>query len=117
MEPQERFGYYTVEKREGVYRVYGWRELPDTEALKAQDFGRDVVATFPSESQALKAYPEAKTILRGKSLLLRPTWPEERERQQKHWTMSRIAPRRPSRHARRAARQDLFGHPHEKRVA
>jgi hypothetical protein len=84
------YRYYTVEKREDAYRVYGWRELPDTEALKAQDFGRDVVATFPSESQALKAYPQAKTILRGRSLLLRPTWPEERARQPKHWTMSFI---------------------------
>ena len=82
------YRYYTVEKREDVYRVYGWRELPDTEALKAQDFGRDVVATFPSESQALKAYPQAKTILRGKSVLLRSTWPEERGSAPKPWTMS-----------------------------
>ena len=107
------YRYYTVEKREDAYRVYGWRELPDTEALKAQDFGRDVVATFPSESQALKAYPEAKTILRGKSLLLRPTWPEERGREQKHWTMAYLS----TRHSRKRAPRARIDASREKRVA
>ena len=74
------YRYFTLEKRPDGYRVYGWRTLPDTVELRMQDFEQDVVAAFPSEEQALRAYPQAKTILRGKSLLLRPTWPEERRR-------------------------------------
>ena len=88
------YRYYTVEKREDGYRVYGWRELPDTAALKAQDFGRDVVATFPDETQALRAFPHARTIMRGKSLLLRPTWPEERSKPgEKVWTITYLTRR------------------------
>ncbi len=89
------YRYYTVEKREDGYRVYGWRELPTTAALKAQDFAQDVVATFRDETAALRAFPHAKTIMRGKSLLLRPTWPEERQKPgEKVWTITYLAPRR-----------------------
>jgi len=84
------YRYYTLEKREDRYCVYGWRDLPDTAALQMQDFSRDVVAVFPTQEQARKAFPQAKTILRGRSLLLRPTWPEEQARVPKPWTMSFI---------------------------
>ena len=77
------YRYYTLEKRNGAYRVYGWSALPDVTALQLQDFERDIVATFPDEEQARRAYPQARTILRGKSLLLRPTWPEEQAQQPK----------------------------------
>jgi hypothetical protein len=85
------YRYYTLEKRGDAYCVYGWKDLPSTAELQMQDFSRHVVATFPSESQALKACPQAKTILRGRSLLLRPKWPEERARARKPWTMSFIS--------------------------
>lgn len=91
------YRYFTLEKRNGGYVVYGWRTLPDTTALQMQDFGRDVIASFSTEEQARRAYPQAKTILRGKSLLLRPTWPEEQPRQPKAWTMMFL--RRPARRA------------------
>ena len=96
------YRYYTVEKREDGYRVYGWRELPTTEALKAQAFGQDVVATFRDESQALRAFPHAKTILRGKSLLMRPTWPEEHGKRDRMWTITYLS--RPKR--RKATRRE-----------
>jgi hypothetical protein len=96
------YRYYTVEKREDGYRVYGWRELPTTAALKAQEFGNDVVATFRDETAALRAFPHAKTIMRGKSLLLRPTWPEERSKPgEKVWTITYLTRKRQYR--RRAA--------------
>jgi hypothetical protein len=84
------YRYFTLEKRNGASVVYGWCTLPDTAALQMQDFSRHVVASFASEEQARRAYPQAKTILRGKSLLLRPTWPEEQARVAKPWTMSFI---------------------------
>ncbi|MGQ0652976.1 MAG: hypothetical protein ACT4P4_12050 [Betaproteobacteria bacterium] len=108
------YRYFTLEKRGDAYRVYGWRALPDTVALQMQDFEQDVVAVFPDEALARRAYPQAKTILRGKSLLLRQTWPEEHGRRPKHWTMTFIAARP---RARSAQRPDLFAASREKTVA
>jgi hypothetical protein len=91
------YRYFTIEKRSDGYRVYGWPDLPDTTALQLQDFEQGVVASFPSEEQALRAYPQARTILRGRSLLLRPTWPEEPAKKPKAWTMTFL--QRPARRA------------------
>jgi len=91
------YRYFTLEKRGQMHRVYGWRTLPDEVALRMQDFEQHVVATFADEAQARRAYPQAKTILRGRSLLMRPTWPEERAQRARDWIYSTLMPRRTAR--------------------
>jgi hypothetical protein len=86
--PAQFFQHHSIERVNGVYNVYGWRDRPDGKALAEQDLSLNIVAVFATEADAVNAFPLANVIqARVKGMVLRSTWPEEWE-QGGHWTVN-----------------------------